>query len=212
MDQPTLTQRLDRLERELRRWKILGSAAVAVLALVVLMGAKGAKVPDEIRAKRFVLVDEIGKQRAVLGSGEVPHQVLPSLPGKKPFATGLTLFDTEKKLRAGLYMTADDDSWFIAYDKNEQSLARFGVSKYGTAALYLAGQDAIDRAWLEVSGNAPTLVFRDELTRQRVVLGGFTLWLGPGGKIDVARGVGENRPTSSMVLIDGDGKVIWQAP
>ena len=125
----TVTQRLERLERELRRWKGLGSAAVVVLGLVILLGATGAKVPDEIRAKRFVLVDEDGKQRAVLGSGEVPHEVLPSLPGKKPFATGLTLFDTEKKLRAGVYLTADDDSRFIAYDKNEQALARFGVSK-----------------------------------------------------------------------------------
>ena len=64
-----VTQRLDRLERENRRWRLLGISAVTVLGLVVVMGAtesKGVKGEEEIRARRIVVVDRDGKQRVVL--------------------------------------------------------------------------------------------------------------------------------------------------
>ena len=44
MNEPTLegmTQRLGRVERELRWWKLLGSAAAAFLGFVFLLGATG---------------------------------------------------------------------------------------------------------------------------------------------------------------------------
>ena len=70
-------------------------------------------------------------------------------------------------------------------------------------ALYLAGRDGVDRAWLEVVGDAPRLVFRDERKRQRLVLGSFSL--------DLDSGVTEVRPTSSLVLMTEHGK-LWKAP
>ena len=52
----TLTQRLDRLERESRRWKLAGCLGVPGLAAVVLMGqampGKLAKVVDDGRHLR----------------------------------------------------------------------------------------------------------------------------------------------------------------
>ena len=65
-NKPEVLQRLDRLERENRRWKVLGCTAFAVLGLIVLVGAtgsKGTKVAEEIRARKFVLVDKAGKVR-----------------------------------------------------------------------------------------------------------------------------------------------------
>lgn len=90
MSEPTLgilAQRLDRLERVHRRWKIIGSIVGALLALVTalnfvllvgtarslvraLSGADSEEeaeaVEDEVRARRFVLVDEAGAVRAML--------------------------------------------------------------------------------------------------------------------------------------------------
>ena len=44
----TLARRLDRVEHENRRLKLLGTVALAVIAAVVLMGqATGSKVVDE---------------------------------------------------------------------------------------------------------------------------------------------------------------------
>jgi hypothetical protein len=66
----TLMCRLDRLERQVRWWKVVGSAAVGILGFVVLIGATAQRVPDEIKANRVVIVDDTGKPRIVLGKGE----------------------------------------------------------------------------------------------------------------------------------------------
>jgi len=89
MDGPTLdglTRRLDHLERGLRRWRALGSLAWLLLAsgtvinLVLLFGPGQQEEPqqqadadeedtveDKVQARSFVLVDEDGKPRALLG-------------------------------------------------------------------------------------------------------------------------------------------------
>jgi hypothetical protein len=81
-DVDALTQRLDRLERGLRRWRILGSVAWTALAASVALiyvlafhpiggtesGADDspAVVEDEVRARAFILVDDEGAPRAAL--------------------------------------------------------------------------------------------------------------------------------------------------
>ena len=88
MDDATLhavEQRLDRLERANRRWKVAVALAVGALGGVVALGAAGpAQVPDELRAKRLVVVDQNNKPRAVLG---------PSSYG----SSGLHLYDERQK-------------------------------------------------------------------------------------------------------------------
>ena len=79
-----LAQRLDRMERGLRRWRIIGvigwallTASVAAGFLLVLrLPVETASeeettdgedvVEDEVRARAFVLVDEDGRPRAAL--------------------------------------------------------------------------------------------------------------------------------------------------
>jgi len=80
-----LTQRLDRMERRLRRWRVLGAIAWAVLAasvafiILVVFRVPAATeteedsepdaedvVEDEVRARAFVLVDDEGRARAAL--------------------------------------------------------------------------------------------------------------------------------------------------
>ena len=80
----TLMRRLDRLERGLRRWRILGGVAwTALAASIALMyvlafrpvessfetdepPSREAAVDDEVRAHAFVLVDGEGHPRAAL--------------------------------------------------------------------------------------------------------------------------------------------------
>ena len=84
-DVNALTQRLDRLERGLRRWRVIGSVAwTALAASVALMyvlafhpvfdmdlggdeSGQSATVEDEVRARAFILVDDEGSPRAALG-------------------------------------------------------------------------------------------------------------------------------------------------
>jgi hypothetical protein len=67
MDEPTqdaVMQRLERLERESRRWKALAITAVALLGAVE---TPLATVAQEIRARRVVLVDDEGHERGKFG-------------------------------------------------------------------------------------------------------------------------------------------------
>jgi hypothetical protein len=65
----TLRQRVGRLEAQTRCWKITVSCTLTIASLFFLLGATGQKVPDEIRARRFVALDERGQPRAEM-SGE----------------------------------------------------------------------------------------------------------------------------------------------
>ena len=70
MEQPKLghlVERLDRLERENRRLKVVGTVAAALLAAVITMGqASRAKV---VEAESFVVRDQTGAARVVMGTG-----------------------------------------------------------------------------------------------------------------------------------------------
>lgn len=62
-----LTERLDRVERETRRWRTLG--IFATLALVPLLGGAWSGAfpgPEILQARRFVLAGESGQTLAVL--------------------------------------------------------------------------------------------------------------------------------------------------
>lgn len=62
-----LARRLDRVERENRRLKRAGIAALAVIAAVVLMGqVTGGRVAKVVDAEKFILRDWEGKKRAEL--------------------------------------------------------------------------------------------------------------------------------------------------
>ncbi len=68
-DSDTLTQRLDRLERENRRLKLAGAFLVLALVAVGAMGQVLPKaVPKVVEAERFVLRDPGGKIVATLGT------------------------------------------------------------------------------------------------------------------------------------------------
>lgn len=61
------TERVIKLEREVRTWRRLALPILLVVVAVALVGAKTTTVPDEIRAKKFILVDSFGTVLAELG-------------------------------------------------------------------------------------------------------------------------------------------------
>ena len=69
-DITSLRKRVDSLAREARYWRIIASAAFTGLVLIVGVGAsivRVGQVTDEVRARRFVLMDAEMRPRAVLG-------------------------------------------------------------------------------------------------------------------------------------------------
>jgi lipopolysaccharide export LptBFGC system permease protein LptF len=71
MTQGTVEERLQRLEKEVRTWRRVGVGALLVAGATFLMAAKPApQVSEELRARKFTLVDEAGEVRG--GMGVIP--------------------------------------------------------------------------------------------------------------------------------------------
>ena len=84
-----IERRLERLERDRRRWKAMTTLAMGTLSLLLLIGAGKSgetSVPHEVQAHAFVLVDQNGTPLARLGL--LPHG-----------AWGLGFYDQGKKSR-----------------------------------------------------------------------------------------------------------------
>lgn len=96
----TLKQRLDRLERQHRWWKIMGGLPAALLGLAVLIAATSATVPNEVRAKKFVLID---------AGGKIAAQLL--VDADKPV---LDLYDNKQRDRTSVYPTG----WIVVSGDN----------------------------------------------------------------------------------------------
>jgi hypothetical protein len=120
-------QRLARLERAVRVWRIVGYGGLAVLGLSILIGAstrKDLKAAEEVLAKHFILV----------GRGPTP---LGSLTVGKDGGPSLLLFDQQGKVRAGLTILADGRPSLGLLDAQGQSRVVLALEPDGAAVLRL---------------------------------------------------------------------------
>lgn len=140
MNEPTLDalkQRIDRLEREARRWRCRAILVLILVAAVPLMGQyfPNAKV---VEAHRFVLKGWDGKVRAILGD----HSASANLPGlpwipssRDDSGWGLHIFGGDGGYRAGL--VTDQGARLLLFDKNTAGSANLGITS-GIAFLGLS--------------------------------------------------------------------------
>ena len=166
----TLTQRLGRLERETRWWRPVGVISTALLAALVFLGAQKSPVQEEMRAKRFVIVDAKGVTHGVLGfvqdeptlvlgaetSGGValttnPKEgttlVITDNQGKRrtvlhggPNGSALYLVDKTETARGVFVLRPDDTINLALYDKNKKARAGLSVAADGTPTVLPSGK------------------------------------------------------------------------
>jgi hypothetical protein len=172
-----LEVRLTRLERELRRWRLLAALGPLALGIATVAGlalpAVGARLPDTpgirpgtaaevVEAHRFVLRDPDGRARATLALADDGIPRLSFLDG-----------DGEARSALGprhLYLAGDDGVAAIKLFVNQGGTpalrleqagrlrAVLGMTTDGTLALGFYGQDGKGRALLDVgSDGAPGL-------------------------------------------------------
>ncbi len=95
-----LVQRIERLERQLRRAQALLGAGILAGAAVALVGATAATEPSGLRARSLTIVDERGTDRIIIAAplpspaGEANPRFLP--------ATGLMINDSNGRERFGI--------------------------------------------------------------------------------------------------------------
>lgn len=220
----TLTKRLDRLERENRRFKKAGMATLAVITAVVLMGQATAKKAINIfMSEEFVLRDTSGKIRGVL-----------SVVEDEPY---LTLYDKDKKIRFAVRAAADKVS-LVVKGKDQKSGVRLTVAG-GSTKLLINDKDGNPRTEIGLkSDGSPFLRLYDKGRKLRAGLGvggdgSVVLLLADKEKghaeLTVQRGglprlrfvdkdvkghIGLSRTDLGVALLlaDKDGKAVWSLP
>jgi len=191
-----ILQRLERLERENRRWKGLVSVTVVICSCFLLLGATNGgepRVADELHARSFVLVDQNGTTLAQLG--QLPHGTL-----------GLGFYDEGRKARLLLSVEANGESSMSVYGRDGRGSAVVMVGKEGATSLRLLDAQWRIRASLATwPDGSPFLHLSDRDGNDRALLTQSDRSILPNGEI-------VRQPNSSLVLFDAEGAVRWRAP
>ena len=192
----TLERRMQRLERDSRRWKAMTILAMGTLSLMLLIAAGKSgetSVANEVQAQAFVLVDRQGTPLARLGL--LPHG-----------AWGLGFYDQGKKSRLVLSVEGDGTSSISLLGKDGKGSMLLSTNSTGASALRLVDTHWKTRATLGTwPDGSPFLQLMDREGKDRALLQYAEV---------TARGTGElmKRPEPSLLFFDQDETVVWQAP
>ncbi len=233
MSEPTLinlAQRLDRLERENRLMKWLGSVlivGVATVAVMLIDQNRTALLPPGgriIEAEKFVLKDSSGIVRAILGEAKLkfPHS-------ESPPKYGLYFFDPAgygtELTQAGLYLNSDfaeaglsASQMFISHYKRslaeiDKALAKLGPKDSLQTGRLLAESDASFSATL-VGGVANLLLAGEQSATKQPLQSAIELSSASGSTSirltdENGRGgvlINNNQGFPDLSLVDKDGK------
>jgi hypothetical protein len=214
MTEPTLhslTQRLDRLERERHCWRVASVLLAAIVVALVNLGAATPQ-PADLRARSLTILDRSGHSRIRLAvdDDEVTHidmwgtsrQPVVSLyaaasggtvhvDGAAPGTAAILAAGTSATL--GLHTKTGNASISIVRETDQPDPKLPGTSR------------SIERASLAVDRGVVRLMLNDSTGIARAVLGDTGLRL-------VAPDVTERRQPPSIVLFDEGGKLLWKAP
>ena len=103
MEITELVERLERVERDNQRLKLVVGALMLVLAAVPLTGAViPEQIPEVIRAQRFEAIDETGKGRAVMNTDGIIYFDQNRTPRARMTSYGFTYLGENEKGRAVL--------------------------------------------------------------------------------------------------------------
>jgi hypothetical protein len=224
----TLTQRLDRVERENRRMKQAGVITLAVIAAVGLMGqATGKKVPKVIEAEKFVLRDTEGNSRGeltVIAGGSIMR--LADEDGNTGAALivvpdGRRVLELSDKNGVRAEFTVRDDlAHVLLYDKSFVPRIGMEVQPDGRPFLHVADKNGKSRAQLFVAANdTPFLGFYDRDDDRTFVAG---MGVAKDGSMALALTDRDEESSVQLKIPRGGqphlrfygrkGKVIWSAP
>lgn len=185
----TTEERLEKMEIELKRamrynrilLAVVLLAAAAMTVAVAMTAGKSVSHENIIKASGFILVDEKGKERAILAMG-----------GGEP---SLELRDENEKLLASLSILFDEPILSLhGADANCNYCAVLGVFENGPG-LRLIGENGKSRASLAMAGDSPLLGLVDEKGNIRAGLSVFK----DGTRLILSDESGKSRASLSVV-------------
>jgi hypothetical protein len=196
-DMYTLCERVERIERQNRRFRLLGGAALAAFGALVLMGQAPVK-GRTLEAETIILKDADGKVR--LRMETKGHAVL------------LRLFDRQEQVREELAV-ADKAAYITIGDATGRPRIMAGVQGEGNAdetSLALSGKNGDPMAELTSTGDTSGLKIFDAHHR----LASSFLVSPEGNNVTISDPAGTPRARlgligdkSALLLYDGNGKL-----
>ena len=192
MTERDLVGRLEKLERDNRRLKRLGAAA---LVLAAALGAIYATrpVPAKITAHEFDLVDRSGATRGFMGV--------------RDGASNITLSDSQGKPGVVMAALSSGASGISLSDSQGKAGVAMTVSPSGEPSVGLSDSQGNPRVFMVVlPSGEPDITLQDAQ--------GFSMDLGSTNTVTLTTGQTQKTSAASIVMFGNDKKhhVIWQAP
>ncbi len=164
------------LRRSVRTTRVIAAASILGTAALWTLGlSRGADpVQDEVRARKFVLVDDAGVVRAML-------QQDPKDAGRRARSAGLLVFDSKGHERGG-FSTMDDGSVVLAMDAPRGVGAsmpdRIGLVVYPDGSSYIMVIDnqtrGVARMDSDAEGTGGLKVFKWDMEAKKIHVKTFT--------------------------------------
>ena len=129
-DLSAVVARLEKLERENRRLKIVGGLVVAVLASMALVGAvMPQEIPEVIEARSFRAVNENGHLVTLMSPIGVRHFYGDQIPVFSMNIKGIFFSDSNRTMRVRIF-----EEGIAYFDENGELRAQLGVATLTTPA------------------------------------------------------------------------------
>ncbi len=199
-----VVERLESVERENRRLKRAGVAALAVGAAVVLMGqAVPSQVAKLVEAEQFVLRDRSGKARAWLNVADG--------------AVNLALADKNERSRTLLYVMADGTNGLILATEDGKTRVEMKLGANSVPTFSLTDKDNRRIGFFVLADGRPALGLVDRTNRVRSALGleadgKVRLMLSDKNATERAELAVLPEGTPRLTLIGHAGRLVWHGP
>jgi len=116
------------------------------------------------------------------------------------------IFDEKSAIAQDSQETFIQAQEFRLVSKDGKILSALAISPdTGEPFMFINGKDGKYRLMLNLDHGSPQIILRDYKAQTRLVIGSTEI-------TSKARGITEKRPESSLVMFDGEGKLIWSAP
>lgn len=153
-----IEQRIAKLEKSLKMYRIFFSTSVIILIAVVLMSSgKKADIPDLVKAKAFQVVDDNGNVLLLLnkekGNGQMATystagQKLVRLFTSDGGAGAINTFDPNGNLNFKVTRTTEGGGYMALYNSSNMEIMEAGVTKSNAGYLQVNDNNAKKLVWL----------------------------------------------------------------
>ena len=175
-----IEQRINKLEKSIRSYRIFfGTSVIALIAFVLISSGKKADVPDIIKAKAFQVVDDYGNVLLLMnkekGNGQVTTfstngQKLVRLFTSDGGAGAINTFDPSGKLNFKVTRTTEGGGYMALYNSEVNEVMEVGVTKSNAGYLQINDNNANKLVWLTRTASGGGYMSLSNNQRETIVL------------------------------------------